>query len=273
MSARFRTTSWPTRLQRHQARVRVQDRPAYHAQVHRQQRGDRRNPRAVAGEAGAPAGGDQQAGRGEVGGVGSATAGRRRGTGPRPTERLKQWWASVVSVRPRLTPPSPAVRYRVLYDQPLEGQQAHPCDRPLHLGKPVTHRVLATDEALPASEQRARRRRPRPVRDDDPGEPQDRRRAEHGEERAPEVRLPRPLRQPLYPRQCDYTESDGTTRTVGVCIGPEHGTVGPQLVKEAAKEAVQGVGFDTLIVCGFAFDPHVTWRRPATPSWSSCPRA
>jgi adenine-specific DNA-methyltransferase len=41
-------------------------------------------------------------------------------------------------------------------------------------------------------------------------------------------------------------------------IGPEHGTVGPQQVKEAAKEAVQGVGYDTLIVAGFAFDPHVS---------------
>jgi len=27
--------------------------------------------------------------------------------------------------------------------------------------------------------------------------------------------------------------------------------------REAAKEAVQGVGFDLLVVCGFAFDPHV----------------
>jgi adenine-specific DNA-methyltransferase len=44
---------------------------------------------------------------------------------------------------------------------------------------------------------------------------------------------------------------------VAVSIGPEHGTVGPQQVKEAAKEAVQGVGYDVLIVCGFAFDPHV----------------
>ena len=35
-------------------------------------------------------------------------------------------------------------------------------------------------------------------------------------------------------------------------------TVGPELIKEAAKEAVQGVGFDLLIVCGFAFDPHVS---------------
>jgi adenine-specific DNA-methyltransferase len=55
----------------------------------------------------------------------------------------------------------------------------------------------------------------------------------------------------------EYTEKDGKTRRVAVCIGPEHGTVGPDLVKEAAKEAVQGVGFDLLIVCGFAFDPHV----------------
>ena len=47
-------------------------------------------------------------------------------------------------------------------------------------------------------------------------------------------------------------------RRVAVSIGPEHGTVGPQQVKEAAKEAVQGVGFDLLIICGFAFDPHVS---------------
>ena len=56
----------------------------------------------------------------------------------------------------------------------------------------------------------------------------------------------------------EYTERDGATRRVAVCIGPEHGTVGTELVKEAAKEAVQGVGFDLLIVCGFAFDPHVS---------------
>ncbi len=55
-----------------------------------------------------------------------------------------------------------------------------------------------------------------------------------------------------------YTDSDGTSKRVAVCIGPEHGTVGPQLVKEAAKEAVRGVGFELLIVCGFAFDPHVS---------------
>jgi len=56
----------------------------------------------------------------------------------------------------------------------------------------------------------------------------------------------------------EYTDADGKARRVAVSIGPEHGTVGPQQVKEAAKEAVQGVGFDVLVVCGFAFDPHVS---------------
>ena len=55
----------------------------------------------------------------------------------------------------------------------------------------------------------------------------------------------------------EYTDADKKVKRVAVSIGPEHGTVGPQQVKEAAKEAVQGVGFEMLIVCGFAFDPHV----------------
>jgi adenine-specific DNA-methyltransferase len=56
----------------------------------------------------------------------------------------------------------------------------------------------------------------------------------------------------------EYEEADGTTKRVAVSIGPEHGTVGPGQVKEAAKEAVQGIGHDLLYVCGFAFDPHVS---------------
>jgi adenine-specific DNA-methyltransferase len=52
--------------------------------------------------------------------------------------------------------------------------------------------------------------------------------------------------------------NEGTTRRAAISIGPELGTVSPEQVKEAAKEAVRGVGFDLLIVCGFAFDPHVS---------------
>ncbi len=61
----------------------------------------------------------------------------------------------------------------------------------------------------------------------------------------------------------EYTEYAGdnrdrpVTKRVAVSVGPEHGTVGPELVKDSAKEAVRGVGFDLLVVCGFAFDPHV----------------
>ena len=58
----------------------------------------------------------------------------------------------------------------------------------------------------------------------------------------------------------EYVEN-GETKRAAFSIGPEHGTVGPELIKEAAKEAVQGLGFDLLIVCGFAFDPHVSEER------------
>lgn len=54
-----------------------------------------------------------------------------------------------------------------------------------------------------------------------------------------------------------YKEKDGAEKSVAVCIGPEYGTVGSDLIKYAAMEAVKGVSFDVLVVCGFAFDPAV----------------
>lgn len=56
----------------------------------------------------------------------------------------------------------------------------------------------------------------------------------------------------------EYHDKDGQSHRAAICIGPEHGTVGPELVKEAAKEAVKGKGFDLVLVCGLAFDPHVS---------------
>lgn len=55
----------------------------------------------------------------------------------------------------------------------------------------------------------------------------------------------------------DFTDKDGNVKRVAVAIGPEHGTVGKDLLREAAKEARRGEGFDMVIVCGFAFDPAV----------------
>jgi len=54
----------------------------------------------------------------------------------------------------------------------------------------------------------------------------------------------------------EYTDREGRSRSVAVSIGPEHGTVGPEQIQEAAKEAVRGIGVDLLLVLGFAFDAH-----------------
>jgi adenine-specific DNA-methyltransferase len=54
----------------------------------------------------------------------------------------------------------------------------------------------------------------------------------------------------------EFTDAQGEPRRVAISLGPEHGTVGPDHIKEAAKEAMRGAGFDLLVVCGFAFDPH-----------------
>jgi adenine-specific DNA-methyltransferase len=47
----------------------------------------------------------------------------------------------------------------------------------------------------------------------------------------------------------------GTPQRIGVSIGPQFGTVDPEWIRQAAREATRGMGFDLLLVCGFAFDP------------------
>src|SRR5262245_41903817 len=53
-----------------------------------------------------------------------------------------------------------------------------------------------------------------------------------------------------------YTEG-GKARRVAVCVGPEFGTLSPDLLTGAALEACRGLPSDLLLLCGFAFDPHV----------------
>jgi adenine-specific DNA-methyltransferase len=54
--------------------------------------------------------------------------------------------------------------------------------------------------------------------------------------------------------QGEYTEK-GTRKRAAVSIGPEYDTVGYDLVRRAAREAVDL--FDMLVMCGFAFAPEV----------------
>jgi len=54
--------------------------------------------------------------------------------------------------------------------------------------------------------------------------------------------------------EATYQEA-GTERRAAIVIGPEYGTVGQELVREAARECRDWA--DALVVCGFAFDPQV----------------
>ncbi len=54
----------------------------------------------------------------------------------------------------------------------------------------------------------------------------------------------------------EYTDSQENLKRVAVAIGPEHGTVGREFIKEAANEAIRHMRpqADLLLVCAFSFD-------------------
>jgi len=146
-----------------------------------------------------------------------------------------------------------------LYDQPYEDNKRIRVTGPFTVESLSPHRVIAVDEERPAAETEAQR---------EAGVGQfeimilDNLKKAGVQNTVKNERLKFDRLDP-YPGEWlhaegEYTEKDGTSKRVVVCIGPEHGTVGPDLVKEAAKEAVKGVGFDLLVICGFAFDPHVS---------------
>ncbi|AQZ68579.1 Possible DNA methylase [[Actinomadura] parvosata subsp. kistnae] len=51
------------------------------------------------------------------------------------------------------------------------------------------------------------------------------------------------------------TSEKDVPQRIAVSIGPQYGTVNPEWIRRAAREALRGLGFDLLIVCAFAFDP------------------
>ena len=142
----------------------------------------------------------------------------------------------------------------MLFDRPYEDTQDRPRVRPVHRREPV---------AAPGPGRRPRgRRRPtetdsvgrrRALRHEHPRQPAPGRRPEHQARRAARVRPPRPVSRASTSRAIGEYVEDGAAKTVAIAIGPEFGTVGPELVREAAKEAVKVA--DLLVVCGFAFDP------------------
>jgi adenine-specific DNA-methyltransferase len=146
-----------------------------------------------------------------------------------------------------------------LYDQPYEDNKRIRVTGPFTVESLSPHRVMSVDEERPAAEREAQK---------EAGVGQfetmilDNLRKAGVQNTIKNERLKFDRLDPYAGEwlhaEGEYTEKDSTTRRVAVCIGPEYGTVGTELVKEAAKEAVKGIGFDLLIICGFAFDPHVS---------------
>jgi adenine-specific DNA-methyltransferase len=146
----------------------------------------------------------------------------------------------------------------LLYNDPYEGPKRIRVTGPFTVESLSPHRVLAAEEQRPAKESTAQAQ--------DVGAQFEMMVIENlrkaGVENTKKNERLRFDRLEPYPGTWiqaagEYTDAAGKTRRVAVSIGPQYGTVPPQQVKEAAKEAVRGLGFDLLVVCGFAFDPHV----------------
>ena len=145
-----------------------------------------------------------------------------------------------------------------LYDQPYEDSKRIRVSGPFTAESLSPHRVLRADEERPASEYEAARE----SEGDFVARMLDYLKKSGVQNTFKNERLQFDRLEP-YPGEWiqaagEYRTADGKTQRVAVTIGPQYGTVGPDLVKEAAKEAVRGIGFDLLIVCGFALDPHVS---------------
>jgi adenine-specific DNA-methyltransferase len=145
----------------------------------------------------------------------------------------------------------------LLVDQPYEDAKRIRVSGPFTVESLSPHRVLSTDDDRPASESEARTEATAGqfelmILDNikKAGVQNTRR-----EERLKFDRLDTHAGLWLHATG-EYTDAAGESRRVAISIGPEHGTVGAEQVKEAAKEALKGPGFDLLLVCGFAFDAH-----------------
>jgi very-short-patch-repair endonuclease/DNA modification methylase len=145
-----------------------------------------------------------------------------------------------------------------LYDQPYEDNKVVRVTGPFTVESLSPHRVISTEVDRPGSEVAA-------ANGAGPGQFDamilDNLRKAGVQNTVKEERLKFESLEPfagVYIHGDRTYEENGQSRRAAICIGPEHGTVGKELVQDAAKEAVRGVGFDLLVVCGFAFDPYVS---------------
>jgi adenine-specific DNA-methyltransferase len=174
-------------------------------------------------------------------------------------ELLQQWWKLKCDRQAEIDESiARNSDNEILYDQPYDDKKRIRVTGPFTVESLSPHRVLSTNEERPASENEGIQQASdnfeiRII------ENLKRAGVQNGKK---DERLKFEYLEP-YPgtwiqAEGEYIDKDGTTHKVGISIGSEYGTVGSDQIKEAAKEAVQGLGYDLLIVCGFAFDPGVS---------------
>jgi adenine-specific DNA-methyltransferase len=141
----------------------------------------------------------------------------------------------------------------VLLDQPFEDSRRIRVTGPFTVESLSPHRVMAAEESRPATEEQA---------EEVPGTSSFEQTIFENLHKAGVQNTKRDERlefSSLEPFAGLYVQAIGESKEgkrIAVSIGPEHGTVGRDFVREAAKEAIKGIGFDMLLVCGFSFDPY-----------------
>ena len=146
----------------------------------------------------------------------------------------------------------------LLCDQPYEDNKKIRVCGPFTMESLSPHRVLATEEERPESEQEAQRDTSTASFETlvlDNLKKAGVQNTRKGERLNFDDLYPNPGR--WIQAEGTYTDAEGNAKRVAVSIGPEYGAVSPEQVREAAKEAVEGFGHEILIVCGYAFDPMI----------------
>ena len=172
---------------------------------------------------------------------------------------LEEFWCVRISRQQEIDDSiARSVRSEVLYDRPFKDPTKIRVAGPFTVESLSPHRMLAVDDPPPSSVR---------VAEEDPHQPdftasiienlvkagvQNTRRSQ----RLKFTRLEPVSGDPNLHAEGEYTHATGDPRRVAVSIGPEHGTVGAEQIGRAARAAVRGVGYDLLVVCGFAFDAH-----------------
>jgi adenine-specific DNA-methyltransferase len=133
----------------------------------------------------------------------------------------------------------------LLYDQPYEDNKRVRVSGPFTVESLSPHRVLSEYEERPATERRAEQSASAGQYETTVLENLRKAGVQNTkkDERLVFDRL-EPFAGTWLQASGEYTDKDGVSRRVAVSFGPEHGTVGPDQVKEAAKEAMRGAGFD-----------------------------